>query len=164
VHPEDRPSLDAVIALGMTGADVELVFRIVTPRGAVKHVRGIAHVIEQVAGRPLFVGALQDITENTLAEEALNRARSELAHVARAWLRQGFPAWIPPETTQPLSGIITNAGTCLRMLDSDPPNVEGARDTARRTIRDGNRAADVLSRLRTLYSKKEFTLETLDLN
>jgi signal transduction histidine kinase len=65
---------------------------------------------------------------------------------------------------QPLSGIITNAGTCLRMLDANPPNLEGARETVRRTIRDGNRAADVITRLRTLYSKKEPTLESMDLN
>jgi signal transduction histidine kinase len=50
------------------------------------------------------------------------------------------------------------------MLDGDPPNIDGARETARRILRDGNRGADVISRLRTLFSKKEFTLEPLDLN
>src|SRR5262249_11188311 len=65
---------------------------------------------------------------------------------------------------QPLSGIITNASTCRRMLDGDPPNVDGARETARRIIRDGNRASDVITRLRTLFGKGEFTLEPLDLN
>jgi signal transduction histidine kinase len=50
------------------------------------------------------------------------------------------------------------------MLDADPPNVDGARETARRTIRDGHRASDVITRLRALFSKKEFTLESLDLN
>jgi signal transduction histidine kinase len=52
----------------------------------------------------------------------------------------------------------------LRMLQGDPPNVEGARETARRTIRDGNRASDVITRLRALFSRKEFTLELMDLN
>jgi signal transduction histidine kinase len=73
-------------------------------------------------------------------------------------------ASIAHEVNQPLSGIITNASTCLRMLDSDPPNVDGARETARRTIRDGKRASDVITRLRALFSKKEFTMEPLDLN
>jgi signal transduction histidine kinase len=50
------------------------------------------------------------------------------------------------------------------MLDADPPNVEGARETARRTIRDGHRASEVITRLRALFSKREFTLESLDLN
>ena len=63
-------------------------------------------------------------------------------------------ASIAHEVNQPLAGIITNASTCLRMLAADPPNIEGARETARRTIRDGNRAADVIARLRALFSKK----------
>jgi signal transduction histidine kinase len=50
------------------------------------------------------------------------------------------------------------------MLDANPPNVEGARETARRTIRDGNRASEVIMRLRALFSKREFTLESMDLN
>jgi signal transduction histidine kinase len=65
---------------------------------------------------------------------------------------------------QPLSGIITNAGTCLRMLAAEPPNVEGARETAKRTIRDGNRASELITRLRALFSKKESTTEPVDLN
>src|SRR3954463_14731740 len=50
------------------------------------------------------------------------------------------------------------------MLAADPPNIEGARETAKRTIRDGNRASEVITRLRTLFGKKEFALEPLDLN
>jgi signal transduction histidine kinase len=129
----------------------------------VKHVRGVAHVTEQVEGRPMFVGALQDVTESKVAEEALDRARSELAHVARVTTLSALTASIAHEVNQPLSGIITNAGTCLRMLDADPPNIDGARETARRTIRDGKRAAEVIARLRAMFSKKEFALEPLDL-
>src|SRR5258708_20212185 len=73
-------------------------------------------------------------------------------------------ASIAHEVNQPLAGIVTNASTCLRMLAADPPNIEGARETARRTIRDGNRAADVIARLRALFSKKAAETETVDLN
>jgi signal transduction histidine kinase len=73
-------------------------------------------------------------------------------------------ASIAHEINQPLSGIITNASTCLRMLSADPPNVDGAQETVRRTIRDGNRASNVITRLRTLYSKKELSPESMDLN
>ena len=164
IHPDDLASFDSVIARGSSGVDVSFAFRLVTPRGAVKHVRGVAHVIEQTEGRPMFVGALQDVTERMVTEEALNRARAELAHVARVTTLSTLTASIAHEVNQPLSGIITNASTCLRMLDADPPNVEGARETARRTIRDGNRASDVITRLRALFSKKEFSLDSLDLN
>jgi PAS domain S-box-containing protein len=164
IHLDDRPPFEAMIARAMCGVDVTFSFRIVTARAAVKHVRGIAHVIEQIEGRPMFVGALQDVTESMEAEEALNKARSELAHVARVTTVSALTASIAHEINQPLSGIITNAGTCLRMLAADSPDIDGARETARRTIRDGNRASDVITRLRALFSKKEFALESLDLN
>jgi len=73
-------------------------------------------------------------------------------------------ASIAHELNQPLSGIVTNASTCMRMLGADPPNVDGARETARRTIRDGNRASEVVTRLRALFAKKDTTTESLDLN
>src|SRR5262245_9812114 len=153
-----------MIGRGMTGVDVTFAFRIETDRGTMKHIRGVAHIIEQIEGRPMFVGALQDVTESMVAEEALSRARSELAHVSNMTTLSALTASIAHEVNQPLSGIITNASTCLRMLDAAPPNIDGARETARRTIRDANRASDVITRLRALFSKREFTLEPLDLN
>jgi PAS domain S-box-containing protein len=164
IHPDDLPSFESVIARGMEGENVTFAFRIVTATGAFKHVRGVAHVVEHVAGRPLFVGALQDVTESKVAEEALDRARAELARVARVTTVSAFTASIAHEVSQPLSGIITNAGTCLRMLAASPPDVDGARETAKRTLRDGNRASDVITRLRALFSRREFTLEPLNIN
>ena len=164
IHPDDLPSFDAVIARAMTGTDVDFVFRIVLPRRTVKHIRGMARVMTQVGGHPLFIGALQDVTENKVAEEALDRARSELAHVARVTTLNALTASIAHEINQPLASLITNASICLRRLNADPPNVDGARETVLRAIRDGNRASDVITRLRALFKKREFTPESLDLN
>jgi PAS domain S-box-containing protein len=161
VHPEDVSLYEGAIQRAIAGTEPEFYFRIVTARGVVKHLRGLAH---RIADRPVFVGAVQDVTATRVAENALNKARSELAHVARVATLSTLTASIAHEINQPLSGIITNAGTCLRMLDSNPPNVDGARETARRTLRDGNRASEVVTRLRALFSKKDFTLEPLDLN
>ena len=111
-----------------------------------------------------YIGAVQDVTQRRLSEEALAKVRSELAYVARATSLGVLTASIAHEVNQPLAGIVTNAGTCLRMLGADPPDVDGARETARRTIRDGNRASDVMTRLRALFSKREFSLESVDLN
>jgi len=114
---------------------------------------------------PRFLMALsEDITQPKLSEEALAKARLELAKVAEMTSLGVLTASIAHEVNQPLSGIITNASTCLRMLSADPPNVEGAQETVRRTIRDGNRASDVITRLRMLYSKKEPSPESMDLN
>lgn len=73
-------------------------------------------------------------------------------------------ASIAHEIRQPLSGIITNALTCLRMLSADPPNVDGARETAQRTIRDGQRASDLVARLRALFCRRASAIESVDLN
>lgn len=164
VHPEDRPLMYDVIEQAQAGRDFEYGHRLLMVNGSVKHVHLQAHATRDKEGRLEYIGAVQDVTQRRLAEEALAQARSELANVARVTSLGVLTASIAHEVNQPLSGIITNAGTCLRMLSADPPNVEGARETARRTIRDGNRAADVITRLRMLYSKKEPAPEAMDLN
>ncbi len=98
------------------------------------------------------------------AQEELRNTQAEFAHMTRVMTMGELTASIAHEVNQPLAGIITNASTCLRMLAADPPNVDGARETARRTIRDGNRASEVITRLRSLYSKKDATTELMDLN
>jgi signal transduction histidine kinase len=84
--------------------------------------------------------------------------------MARVTTLSVLSASIAHELSQPLAGIINNTSTSLRMLDRVPPNIDGARQTAKLTLRDGNRAAEVIGRLRALFSKKEFTLESVDLN
>jgi PAS domain S-box-containing protein len=164
VHPEDLAFFHGAIQRAMAGEEPEFVFRIVTPRGVTKHLRGIAHRVEQIPHRPVFVGAVQDVTESKVAEDALNRARSELAHVSRVMTLGALTASIAHEVNQPLSGIITNATTCLDMLGDDPPDLEGARVTVQRTLRDGNRASEVIKRLRVMFSHKQPTTEPVDLN
>jgi PAS domain S-box-containing protein len=165
IHPEDIPMLvEKREQIRADHGPYEHDLRLRMPDGRVKYLRTVGQVIRRQDGRLESVGATQDVTQRRLAEEALDKARSELARVTRVMSLGALTASIAHEVNQPLSGIITNASTCLRMLDADPPNVEGARETARRTIRDGNRASDVVTRLRALFSKKEFMLESLDLN
>jgi PAS domain S-box-containing protein len=165
IHPEDIPMLaKRMEQIRADHAPYEHELRLRMPDGRVKYLRTVGQVIRHQDGRLENVGATQDVTQRRLAEEALDKVRSELAHVTRVMSLGALSASIAHEVTQPLSGIITNASTCLRLLDADPPNVDGARETARRTIRDGNRASDVITRLRALFSNREFTLESLDLN
>lgn len=133
--------------------------------GSTVWVRNNVSIVPGTERLPGFLMALsEDVTERRRAEEALNETRSELAHMARVTTLSTLTASIAHEVNQPLSGIVTNASTCLRMLDANPPNVEGARETARRAIRDGNRASEVVARLRALFSKKNATFEMFDLN
>jgi PAS domain S-box-containing protein len=165
VHPDDVPLWhDMIVRARDTGSDFEFELRLQMPDHSVKYLHTIAHGTRDEDGRLEYIGAVQDVTERRLSEEALGKARSDLAHVARVTTLGALTASIAHEVNQPLSGIITNASTCLRMLAADPPDVDGARETARRTIRDGNRASEVIARLRALFSKKEFTTESVDLN
>jgi len=111
-----------------------------------------------------------EVAERKLAEEARNRSeedlrstQTKLAHMARLMTMTQLTASIAHEVNQPLSGILTNANTCLRMLAASPPNIEGARETARRTIRDSNRASEVVKRLRALFGSRKLALEPVDL-
>jgi C4-dicarboxylate-specific signal transduction histidine kinase len=165
VHPEDLPLLSEKMDLARRNInDHDYAIRLRMPDGRVKYVRTKSYGIRDRDGRLEHVGAIQDATEHRLSEEALAKATSELAHVARVTSLGALTASIAHEVSQPLSGIITNACTCLRMLAADPPNVDGACETVRRTIRDGNRASEVITRLRALFSKKEVTIESVDLN
>ena len=109
----------------------------------------------------------RDMTEaNRLRDEQrrYHDTQMALAHANRTATLGHLSASITHELNQPLTGIITNCGTCLRMLTSDPMNLDGAREAVRRTLRDGNRAADVIARLRALFNKQESASEPVDLN
>ena len=166
VHPEDFPHLRAMMdqAHGGNGIDFEYEHRLLMPDHSVKYVTMVCEGMQDQDGQLEYIAAVQDVTQRRRSEEALAKARSELAHVARVTTMGALTASIAHEVNQPLSGIITNASTCLRMLAAVPPNVDGAIETARRTIRDGNRASDVITRLRALFGKKDATTEPVDLN
>jgi PAS domain S-box-containing protein len=164
IHPEDLSVFHEHIERARRDrGDVQLEFRLQMPDGTLKYVHVAAH-IRGDHDQLEYIGAVQDVTERRSSEEALTKARSGLSHVARVTSLGVLTASIAHEVNQPLSGIMTNASTCLRMLAADPPNIEGARETARRTIRDANRASEVITRLRALFSKKSATAQSIDLN
>jgi PAS domain S-box-containing protein len=165
VHPEDLTLFERMVEEARVGgSDFEWQYRLLMPNHSIKYMHALAQSTRDQDGQLEYIAAVQDVTARRLAEEARDKARSELTHVARVTSLGTLTASIAHELNQPLSGIVTNAGTCMRMLAADPPNVEGARETARRTIRDGNRASEVITRLRTLFGKKEATNEPVDLN
>ena len=164
VYADDIPLLHDMIEGARSGSDFESEHRILMPDQSVKHIHLVAHSTRNKDGQLEYMGAAQDVTERKLSEQALSKVSSELAHVARALSLGVLTASIAHEVNQPLAGIITNASTCLRFLATEPPNIDGARETARRTIRDGNRASEVITRLRALFCKRDSAAESVDLN
>lgn len=163
-HPDDLPLLDTMLQTARDVSSFDFEYRLAALDGSVKHIHLLARANRNQHGQLEYIGAMQDVTERRLADAAREEARSELARMARITSLSALTASIAHEVNQPLSGIITNASTCLKMLAADPPNIAGARETARRTARDGDRAAKVIKRLRALFTKKDSINELLDLN
>jgi PAS domain S-box-containing protein len=166
IHPEDTESFArtrlAVLASEFVG---EVEARIRRFDGEFRWFLCRAVALRDHSGKVVkWFGINFDIEDRKRAEEELRDTQSKLAHMTRLMTIGQLTASIAHEVNQPLAGIITNANTCLRMLAASPPNIEGARETARRTIRDGNRASQVIKRLRALFSKKDPALEPVDLN
>jgi signal transduction histidine kinase len=165
VHPDDLLAVRRAIAQARRhGSDYEYEYRLLMPDLSVKHVHVVARATRPCDGGIEFIGAIQDITERRLSQIALDESRSELARMARLTTLGALTASIAHELNQPLAGIVTNASTCVRMLSGDPPNIQGALETARRSIRDGNRASDVITGLRSLFAKRSSSAEFVDLN
>jgi len=165
VHPDDRPLFWALVEQARAeGSDFETELRLLLPDESVRYLHVMAQAVRHQDGSLEYIGAVQDVTERRRSEQALDQVRSELARVARVTSLGALTASIAHEVNQPLSGIVTNASTCLRMLAADPPNLEGARETARRTIRDGHRASEVITRLRGLFARKDGLVAPVDLN
>ncbi|MHA7776070.1 PAS domain-containing protein [Roseibium sp. M-1] len=165
LDPDSVLIMQSVVERARAGnGDFNFDIRLIMSDQTVKNVRILAHSEKNKDGEQEMIGAVQDFTESRKAEEALNEVRSELSYVTRVSSLGVLTASIAHEVNQPLAGIVTNANTCLRVLSSELPNLEIAKDTSRRMIRDANRAADVIIRLRALFSRKPPLIEPIDVN
>jgi C4-dicarboxylate-specific signal transduction histidine kinase len=165
VHPEDISLFCALVEHARRdGRELDCEHRLLTPAPAVKYVHLVAHGTRDQDGQLEYIGAIQDVTQRYLSEQALDKLRSELAHVSRVTSLGALTASIAHEVSQPLLGVVTNASTCLRILTIDSPDLGIACEAARLAIRDGQRASEVIARLRALFSKRSATCELVDLN
>jgi PAS domain S-box-containing protein len=164
-HPDDRAFVVRTIdrASG-DGKDIDFEHRLLMPDGSVKYVHVIAHGIDNQAGQLEFIGAVMDITASKRAEEKLHNAQAELAHVTRLTTLGELTASIAHEVNQPLAAVVANAEACLRWLDREPPDLAAARRSAEWVIDDGNRASEVVRRVRALANKSEIAKVPLDIN
>jgi len=105
---------------------------------------------------------IMDISERKRAEEALQEAQAELAHVTRLTTLGELASSIAHEVNQPLAAVTTSGNAGLRWLAADPPNIEKARMCLTRIVRDAGRASDVIARIRTLVKKSPPAEESLD--
>ena len=155
VHPEDIPLLnDMIDQARAAGSDFEYEHRLLMPDHLVKYLHVIAHATRNENGQLEYIGAAQDVTQRRLSEEALARARSELAHVARVTSLGVLTASIAHEVNQPLAAIITNGESSLRWLARPDPNVGKVRELTKRVVADARRASETIDRIRTMATRR----------
>jgi len=165
-HPEDRPFAEQTFDTAVREKrDFEMESRIVLPDGSIKHVRTVGHpAVNDADDLVEFVGTVMDVTERRQGEEALRKSQAELAHVTRVMTLGELASSIAHEINQPLTAIVANGNGCVRWLAGDSPNLDEAREAARRIIRDGNRASEVITRIRALLRKTDIEKTQLDIN
>ena len=105
-----------------------------------------------------------EMGERQSAQEALQKAQAELAHVARVMTLGELTASIAHEVNQPLAAVVTNGQAGLRWLALKTPRLDEARAALERIVRDGNRASEVIQRIRALAKKTEPQMVSLDIN
>jgi PAS domain S-box-containing protein len=169
VHPEDRLKWKGTIERAIVEkVDYDLEFRILFSNGKVKWIHTVGHpVLSNNGDLEQFVGSSTDITERKSAErerEKLRLLEADLAHTNRVSTLGEMAASLAHEIKQPIAAAITSANSCIEWLAHEPPNLDRARAAAARIDKYGNRAAEIIDRIRSLYKKSPPQRELVDVN
>ena len=165
-HEDDRATTEAIIAAQMAGQPYvqHREKRYLRKDGSIMWAEVDAFLAPAAGSAPLLAGVAVDITERKLAEEALRDARADLERMARLTTMGELTASIAHEINQPLGAVVTQSAAGLRWLSRDAPDLDEARHALSCIMRDGRRAADVVSGLRALAKKSGPRVSKLDID
>jgi PAS domain S-box-containing protein len=176
IHPDDQPAfLESAKKAKHNKLDEEVNYRIVHPGGAVRDIHSIGHPVFSPCGDLIeYTGTVIDITERKRADEErrgadhererLHQLEADLAHINRVSTLGEMAASLAHEIKQPIAAAITSANSCIEWLAHEPPNLDRARAAAARIDKYGNRAAEIIDRIRSLYKKSPPQRELVDVN
>jgi PAS domain S-box-containing protein len=169
LHPDDKPGFRELIQTAIREkAEWEADYRIVHPDGPVRDIHVVGHPVLSPSGHLVeFVGTVVDVTERRRAEQERARLRqleADLAHTNRVSTLGEMAASLAHEIKQPIAAAITSANSCIEWLAHEPPNLDRARAAAARIDKYGNRAAEIIDRIRSLYKKSPPKRELVDVN
>jgi C4-dicarboxylate-specific signal transduction histidine kinase len=165
IHPDDREPAQrhlAPVADGPRNFDYEQ--RLLMPDGHIKHLHVRSQLVRDASGAEEMIGAVMDITQAKKAQEALQAAQADLAHASRVAVLGEISASIAHEVNQPLAAIVANGEACLRFLAREAPDLNDIRGAVEWIVKDGNRAGDVIQRVRNLTRKTDASHAALDVN
>ncbi len=166
LHPDDRPGyLRALERSWAAGAPLEYEIRIRRFDGVYRwfNVSWLAYR-DRLGHIVRWYVLLTDVDDRKRAEEALRQAQGDLSRINRVTTMGELAASLAHELSQPISGAMTNANTCLRKLGHDKPDFDGVRTTVTRIARDAKRAAEIIGRIRAHFQSGAVNREVIDVN
>src|SRR5215469_12210229 len=166
-HPDDRDAADRGLDAVWEGrqASYHIEKRMIRKDGEIIWVNITGAPVPATESNAEFLPAIVvNITEQKRAEEALRVSRTELARVSRLTTMGELTASIAHEVNQPLAAIVASGNACRRWLASDQPNLDRARDSVDRMIRDAHRASEIITRIRSMTRKAPSAQLPVDIN
>jgi PAS domain S-box-containing protein len=166
IHPDDVDRMNENIARGVREKrSFANTFSFILPDGTVKHIESIDHPVFSAGGELLeIVSTPVDVTERKRAEEAYREAQLELAHANRVVTMGELTASIAHEVNQPITAVVTYASAARRFLSAEPPNIHEVDEALSLIIKEGNRAGEVVGRIRALIKKAPPRKDAVEIN
>jgi PAS domain S-box-containing protein len=166
VHPEDRAALEEESRRAVRSKQpFDILFRALLRDGTIRHLHSVGKPQVEESGKVVeYIGVTMDETERVRANAAMHKAQAELERAARLTTMGELAASIAHEISQPLAAVVTGGNGALRWLAHSPPNVEEARNLLTAVVKQGNRASDVIGRIRSLFRNSTPEYAELDIN
>jgi PAS domain S-box-containing protein len=165
VHPQDLSLYEKMAEKARTGGgDFEWQHRLLMPDQSIKYMHSVAHANRDQDGQLEYMAVIQDVTERRRSQEALDKARSELAQVSKLTIMGEMAASIAHEVNQPLTAVVSNSSACLRLLANRSLEPEVLRRALEEIVADGTRASSVIARIRAFIKKEPAEKNELNIN
>jgi PAS domain S-box-containing protein len=166
LHPDDvEPALQAWQEAKSQQKPYEVEVRLRGGNGRYRRFMSRAVPLYDEGGQLVqWFGTNTDVEERRQAQEALQQAQDELAHAARVLTLGELTASIAHEVNQPLTAVMNNSNACLRWLGRETPDLDAVRGALRDIITNGQRASDVIARIRAALKKAPMQVMRVDLN
>jgi PAS domain S-box-containing protein len=165
VHPDDLTLYEKMVEHGRNGGDdFEYQYRLMMPDRSIKYLHAVVHAARDKDAQLEYIAAIQDVTARRLSEEALDKARSELARISRLTTMGELAASIAHEVNQPLTAVSNNASACLRLFANRNLDPNVLRTALEGILADCTRASSVIARIRAFLKKTPAEKTPLDIN